>query len=196
MNSFKLHQVKVPGLLPLKMGVLCFAALSSFFLPWILAVSLWSLPKFQHLYYHVAGGSSVHLCTVQRNICQGLKYITRTSSPALASCFDFPQTCFITTNLSGSHWALGWPLVRRPALLGYQGTVSLSVRTLSLPACLAATLCSQPFFSHEAALAVSHFVCFGPLICQLPWMPFGCCHGKDSDKSTPLPLHGILQPNF
>lgn len=130
-NSLRLQQDEMPGLHPLEMRVLHLTAVGSLFFHGF-CLSFWSFLNFQHLYYHMTGSSSVYLHMVQKPTCQGLECITRTSSLALACSLDFPQTCFITANLSGSHWALGWLLVPRPALRGHQGTVSLSVRILPL----------------------------------------------------------------
>lgn len=125
-------------------------------------------------------GSSVYLFMVQRSIC-GCN--ARTSSLALACCLDFPQTCFITANLSGSHWALGWPLVPRPALLVYQGTASLSVRTLprSPPAAEQPWLCPG-----SVPLRLFWTSC---VLVPLDTLRF--CLGKESDQS--IHLYRILQ---
>lgn len=70
--------------------------------------------------------------------------ITRTSSLALDGCFDFPQTRFITANLSGSHWPLRWTLGPQTCS-AWVSRDCIPVSEDTAPACLDATLhCQLP----------------------------------------------------
>lgn len=61
-------------------------------------------------------------------------------------CLEYPQICFISAHLSGSHWALRWPWLAQSCSIWVprEGTVSLSVRTLPLPLLLLPSTSSSP----------------------------------------------------
>lgn len=138
---------------------------------------------------------------VQRNICPR---IIRTSSLALVCCLEYPQICFISASLSGSHWALRGPWLPQShsAWVPREGTVFLPVRTLSLPVLLLPSTFSFPpsvrqSWMHPdsgslARVQLPFTFCFESLVCQFPWMLLN--FGKESDQI--ISLTGIFNPIF
>lgn len=84
-------------------------------------------PNFHHLCYCVTGVLSLHTYGVKKHFSWSWGKIR--TSLILACCLDFPVYLGLI-NLSGIHWALGWPFVLKNALsilFGQQGTVFSSL---------------------------------------------------------------------
>lgn len=99
-------------------------------------------PNFHHLCYCVTGVLSLHMYGVKKHFSWSWGKIR--TSLILACCLDFPVYLGLI-NLSGIHWALGWPFVLKKCSINLVWAARDCV-LITVPECLVTIFYSQlPF---------------------------------------------------